>query len=185
MREKNILLNHFLFLSAFLLIAGCNQSFQPIKDDPNATFSIYGYLDATADTQWVRVIPARQEVNMFDEKPEMYVTLTDVKTGNSTVMNDSLILSWDGRHMLVVWTTMDIEPEHSYTLRAERPDGEESHVTVTTPPRFSNAGFHRKPAIGHRRFNHKGCGTNSRCPNPVASTWPGSISAFCRENGYI
>lgn len=129
-------LSFLLIVPPIFLISGCNQTFEPIADDPNATFSIYGYVDASADTQWIRIIPPRQQVDMFEEKPEMRVTLTNVETGNSAVMNDSLILSRDGRHMLVVWTTMDIEPEQSYRLNAERPDGAESHVTVTTPPDF-------------------------------------------------
>lgn len=136
MRKISPISNVCLFLCSLILLAGCNQTFQPIKDDPNATFSMYGYLDATADTQWVRLIPVRQQADMFEEKPEMQVTLTHLGTGMSAAMNDSLILSPNGLHKLVVWTTMDIEPEQTYRLRAERPDGAESQVIVTTPPDF-------------------------------------------------
>ncbi len=136
MRVTSFISNFTAFLGAVILVTGCNQSFQPIKDNANTTFSIYGYLDATADTQWVRLIPSRNQVDMFDEVPEMHVTLTHIESGNTTVMNDSLIFSRDGRHMLVVWTAMDIEPEQSYRLKAERPDGAESHITVTIPPDF-------------------------------------------------
>lgn len=127
----------FIILFLFLLIqSACNKPFQAIGDDDNFTFSIYGYLDASADTQWVRVEPARKQIESSDELPEMHVTLTHLESRTTVVMKDSLILSPDGRHSPVVWTSMDIEPEQSYLLKAERPDGAKSHVTVIIPPDF-------------------------------------------------
>lgn len=136
-KKKHIFSQSFLFLALFIMIQfGCNEPFQAVGDDDAFTFSIYGYLDASVDTQWVRVEPARKKVESIDELPVMHVTLTHLESETSIVMNDSLILSPDGRHIPFVWTTMDIEPEQSYRLKAERPDGAESHVTVTTPPDF-------------------------------------------------
>lgn len=125
-----------IFILFLLSHSACNESFQAVGDNEAYTFSFYGYLDASADTQWVRVTPAREQLETLDKLPEMRVTLTHVESGNTTVMNTTLIPSPDGRHIPLAWTTMDIEPEQSYTLRAERPDGAESHVTVATPPDF-------------------------------------------------
>lgn len=136
MREITAISNICLFFYSLILFTGCNQSFQPIGDDENYTFSIYGYIDASADTQWVRVAPARQQLETLDEVPEMHVTLTHLESGEMAVMNNSLVPSPDGRHIPLAWTTIDVDPDQSYTLRAERPDGAESHVTVTTPPDF-------------------------------------------------
>lgn len=127
----------FIILFFILLIqSACNEPFQAVGDDEAYTFSIYGYLDASADTQWVRIEPARNQIESNDELPEMQVTLKHLESGITMVMNDSLILSPDGRHIPTVWSTMEIEPEQSYRLKAKRPDGAESHVTVTTPPDF-------------------------------------------------
>jgi hypothetical protein len=66
----------------------------------------------------------------------MTVTLEEVETGNSSVMHDSLFQPANGFNYNNVWTTMDIQPEHTYRLVAERPDGAASSVTVTTPSDF-------------------------------------------------
>jgi hypothetical protein len=125
-----------IFILFILCQSACNEPFQAVGDDEAYTFFIYGYLDASADTQWVRVTPAHDQLETPDELPRMHVTLTHLESGTTVIMNDSLILSPDGRHSPVVWTTMDIEPEQLYRLKAERPDGAVSHVTVTTPPDF-------------------------------------------------
>lgn len=138
--STRILINTARFFSVMvclsLIFVACDQPFQPVADDDNFTFSIYGYLDASADTQWVRITPARKQRAAFGEVPEMHVTLTHLESGNAVVMNDSLLRFRQGFNVINSWTTMDIEPEESYTLRAEGPDGSESHVTVTIPPDF-------------------------------------------------
>lgn len=90
MYEKITIQTLWLFLCLLIFLVGCNQTFQPIKENEDVPLSIYGYLDATADTQWVRVTPVRDQLNQLPVKPEMHVTLEHVKSGNKTVMNDSL-----------------------------------------------------------------------------------------------
>lgn len=111
-------------------MSGCDDSFQPFQENDSYLFSIQGYLDASADTQWVRVGTVRQ---IIDEPPEpagITVTLKDLESGESVVMNDSLIASLN---TLSYWTTMDIKHEQSYEITAERTDGIKSRVTMTTP----------------------------------------------------
>lgn len=122
-----------LIILTVLLFFGCNESFQPFQENDQYDFSIYGFLDASADTQWIRVAPERQEFNMPPEVSGVRVTLEDLETGTSTVMNDSIFTSEGEFNFLNVWTTMDIEPNQSYRLIAEGSDGEMSQVTVTTP----------------------------------------------------
>lgn len=126
-----------LFTFCFLLtLSGCNEAFQPFGENERHIFSIYGYLDASADTQWVRVTPVREQLEQSTIKPQMEVTLNQLQSGNTTVMNDSLFLFPDGFHVLNAWTTTDIEPGQTYRLQAEGPDGAASNVTVTTPDDF-------------------------------------------------
>lgn len=133
----------FRFPSAFvfslftlLLLSACNEAFQPLSESDKAPLSIYGYLDASADTQWVRVTPIREQLDMSPVKPEMEVTLEHIQSGNSEMMNDSLLLFPDGINILNAWTTMDIEPGQTYRLLAKRPDGAASSVSVTIPGKF-------------------------------------------------
>lgn len=136
--ERSVLFfTHFTLLTCLILIlTACNESFQPLQENDGVAFSIYGYLDASADTQWVRVTPIREQLDQPPVKPEMHVTLEHLESGSKTVMNDSLFLFNDGFNILNAWTVADIEPGQTYRLRAERRDGAASHVTVTIPGEF-------------------------------------------------
>jgi len=125
-----------LTVTVLYILAGCNDPFQPLQENDEAPFSMQGYLDASADTQWLRIVPVRELVSMPPVKPEMRVTLEKMESGASTVMNDSLFRLPNGINYLNVWTTMDIDPEQTYRLVAERPDGAASSVTVTLPEDF-------------------------------------------------
>lgn len=137
----------FLFLLLIFLTA-CNETFEPYQENDTYFFSIYGYLDASADTQWIRVAPARQEFNMPPEVPEMAVTLEHMQSGNTVRMSDSLVIPGNDFNYLNFSTTMDIEHGETYRLRAERPDGSASHVTVTTPEEFPTPRLLRQESFG-------------------------------------
>lgn len=129
MREINSISNICLILFSLILLASCNQSLDPLQENEKYYFSLYGYIDAAADTQWVRVGPARQDINEPPDPTGINVTLEHIQSGKTVTMNDSLVTS---KNFLNYWTTMDIENEQTYRITAER-DGKSSHVTVTTP----------------------------------------------------
>ncbi len=129
---------YWLLLTASLLLtlSSCDDSFQPLQENDTVPLSIYGYLDASADTQWVRVTPIRDQVNQPPVKPEMQVTLEHLETGIITVMNDSLFLFDDGFHILNSWSLKTIEPGQTYRIKAVRPDGAASQAQITIPGDF-------------------------------------------------
>ncbi len=91
---------------------------------------MYGFLNAAEDTQWIRIKPPGFSI---DEQPDPFgieVTLENLETGEQVVMNDSLFTS---KNFLNYWTTMDIENEQTYRIKAVRSDGNSSQVTVTIP----------------------------------------------------
>lgn len=126
----------FAFLSIVLI--GCEEPFEPLMKSDEASFSFFGFLDASADTQWVRATPVREQLDMPPEKLEMTVTLKHLESGHTEVLKDSLLeLSFPGDfNILNAWTTMKLEPGQSYRLKGERPDGATSNVTVTLPEDF-------------------------------------------------
>jgi hypothetical protein len=123
-------------LFTFPLLTACEESLQPFQNNEQYHFTIFGYLDASADTQWVRISPARQVFDMPAEKPEMEVMIENLESGDTVAMKDTLFHLGQGFNALNVWTVMNIEPNSSYQLRAKRPDGAESRVTVTVPDEF-------------------------------------------------
>lgn len=129
--------NYILWLLCFsLFLVGCNETFEPLQENDEYFFSMYGYLDASADTQWVRVEQLKQSINEspvtsgIPDTSGIKVTLEHIQTGETVLMNDSLFTSSD---FLNYWTTFDIETEQTYRIKADRADGKSSEVTVTTP----------------------------------------------------
>ncbi|MEX2600412.1 MAG: hypothetical protein WD355_02110 [Balneolaceae bacterium] len=125
-----------LILTASFCLASCDNSFQPLKENDQYFFSIQGYLDASADTQWVRLSPVREEYEQPVRSPEMDVTLEQLETSTKTAMHRLLLTDEDGFNRSMVWTDMEILAGQTYLLSVESPDGSGSHVTVTIPEDF-------------------------------------------------
>lgn len=126
-------LGSLLFISANLILIGCNQSFDPLQPNNQFHFSIFGTLDASTDTQWVRVGTIRERIDELPDPNGIQVTLEDLQTGEINLMIDSVFTS---RNVLNYWSTMEIKNEQSYRIRAVQPNGKTSRVTVTTPERL-------------------------------------------------
>tara|TARA_R100001143_G_scaffold37173_1_gene34712 strand:- start:59849 stop:60760 length:912 start_codon:yes stop_codon:yes gene_type:complete len=120
-----------LIATCYLLtLSGCNDSFQPLQENDTFFFSIQGYLDATADTQWVRLGTIRHTIDEPPNPEGIRVTLKDLESGKTVVMNDSVFTT---RNVLNYWTTMEIKHEQTYEITAQHADGNTSRVTMTTP----------------------------------------------------
>jgi hypothetical protein len=123
------LLSVLLIISAILIFTACNQTFEPLQENNRYNFNISGYLDASADTQWIRVGTVRESIDEPPNPEGIQVTLEDMQSGEIVVMNDSVFTS---KNILNYWSTMDIENEQSYRITVES-DGKTSEVTLTTP----------------------------------------------------
>lgn len=133
MKGINTISSVCFLLFSFLLMAGCNETFEPLQENDEYYFSMYGYLDAAADTQWVRIGQPRESINETPDPAGIIVTLENVETGQSVIMHDSLFTP---EGVLNYWTTFDIENEQTYRIKAEREDGKASRVTITIPKAF-------------------------------------------------
>jgi hypothetical protein len=69
-------------------LVGCDQSFEPLHLDHDRYFSIYGVLDAAADTQWIRVMPVRDSAFTAAGPIDALVTLKNLATGRIVVLED-------------------------------------------------------------------------------------------------
>ncbi len=126
-----------LFLIMLMFLSGCEDTFEPLQDNDRYHFSIYGYLDATADTNWVRVMPVRDAIYAGPEPVDAVVTLKHLETGSISVMNDSLFQFGSDVHARNFWTTKTLIPGDSYRLTAENSSGQSSSATITLPPDYS------------------------------------------------
>lgn len=119
-----------------VVLGGCDPTVQSFEDN-GRDYSIFGYLDASADTQYVRVEPLRD--SMLTRAPETLgadVTLTHLETGRIVALRDSLFRFLDGATFHNFYTTVDIEPTATYRLEVRGPGGAESRAQTVVPDTF-------------------------------------------------
>lgn len=115
---------HAPLLTALLLIlflvSACRDSFEPHQENDRYLFSIYGYLDSSTDTQWVRITPIR-DILIFDDNPvNADVTLQDLETDMTIVLNDSLFSYALGARAHNYWTNEPLTPGRTYRLEVRQ-----------------------------------------------------------------
>ncbi|MBO6576737.1 MAG: hypothetical protein JJ896_13995 [Rhodothermales bacterium] len=124
-----------IFLIAFLglAVAACDTAIDPFDRD-GLQFSIQGYLDAQADTQYVRVTPLRDSLalNLF-ESPDYTVELHHEVDGRTVRMQDSLFRFVGGRFAYNWWASGELEHGRGYRLTVQGADGATSSVRVQIP----------------------------------------------------
>lgn len=123
-----------LLLIGIVAISGCDDTFEPLQPNNKYAFSMYGTLDVTADTQWVRVMPIGER--LFNNKPDpngTVVTLKNLESNISVTLEDSLFEFGGPAYVWNYYTTTPLEPETMYELKAVSPDGRKSTATVKTP----------------------------------------------------
>lgn len=142
---SRILATVFVTLLAGSLVAGCDTAVEPIQ--PGAPpFSLFGALDASADTQFVRVTPIRPTFEATPGPIDARVVLEDLQSGETAVWRDSLV-EIRGRPAHVFWSTAPVRPRRSYRLTATRSDGAASSATVAVPDSFPVPGLQAEALI--------------------------------------
>ena len=126
-------------LLAVALATGCDHPFEPFQEDALGPYSIFGYLDLHADTQWIRVMPVRHQLLPGAAPIDAVVTLEHGATGRVVTLRDSVFAFTDNRldgeaYAHNFWTTEPLEPGATYRLEAIRSDGETTTATVEMPP---------------------------------------------------
>lgn len=132
---------------ASALAGGCEHTFEPFQENEHAIFSMFGHLDLNADTQWVRVMPVRQNLILDPEPIDAVVTLEHLGSGHIVTLNDSLFRFVDQRLDGVAyahnfWTTERLQPEASYRLTAARTDGASATALIVMPADFEVSALH-------------------------------------------
>jgi hypothetical protein len=114
-----------------VVAAACDESFDPIAPS-ELGFSVFGYLDASADTQWIRVMPIRPLKVTSQDALGATVTLEHLGTGRIVELRDSLF-SFSPYDVHNFWTLEDIEPGATYRLSARREGKEPAEAVAEIP----------------------------------------------------
>jgi hypothetical protein len=128
------------FLCVAVVVAACDDSFDPIAPSELA-FSVFGHLDASADTQWIRVMPIRPLRETSQDALGATVTLEHLGTGRIIELEDSLFRfssadpdrGSEGVYVHNFWTLEDIEPGAAYRFSARREGKEPAEAVVEIP----------------------------------------------------
>ncbi len=136
-----------LCLTVLLLSACDSASLDPFQQS-NQHFSIFGYLNVSEDTQYVRVSAMRDSIGTARVPLDAVVRLENLGTGEQTVWRDSLFRFDDGRYAHNFWAPMRLDPGATYRLTVTRSDGAASTVTVTMPDRVSHPFLDTGTSIG-------------------------------------
>ena len=121
-----------LLVAALAALAACESALDP-ADPAGRYYSLSGYLDASADTQWVRVEPVADRIGGTAGPLDVRVTLEG--PGEAVVLEQRVVEFETGPAHLF-WTTLDLEPGATYRLVAERPDGAATRTVVRLPEPF-------------------------------------------------
>jgi len=130
-------------LLACLGLQACDASFEPFQEP--GRMSVFGALDASADTQWIRVTPVRQTIVTTPGPIAATVTLARAGTGTTVELRDSIVKStfqtgvgreatWYTHNF---WTTEPIEPGATYTVTVTGADRVTATSTVPIPEDYS------------------------------------------------
>lgn len=120
-----------------LLFAGCDTTFDPFNRN-DLEVSLVGFLDANADTQYVRIEMLRDSLLLGSGPAEFAVSLEDLESGERNVLQDSLFLFPNDVYARNFWTSTQVRPEHTYQLTVDPLSGGNVAIaTVALPDSFA------------------------------------------------
>lgn len=120
-----------LFLGLFIL--GCDQgNFSPFAPNQNH-FSMFGYLEADADTQFVRILKMNEIPIYTENLYNISAYLEDVKTGQKSILNEKIAKDSEGKTSHIFWTTDKLYKGATYRVVADAGNNQKSTATVEMP----------------------------------------------------
>ena len=131
--QSPILLPLLLSTVVAVLGGGCETAFDPFVDREER-ISVMGYLDASADTQFVRVEMLRDSI-LFGSGPlDVTVTLEHIETERQSTWKDSLFLFPNNVRAYNYWSTEHILPSNRYRIEVTPSTGDQIVSTEIVLP---------------------------------------------------
>lgn len=122
-----------LLLIFMVLLIGCEEDVAG-PDPHEFPYSMWGIINPTADTQFVRVFPIETGLEPGLPEPlDARFTSVDLDTGEERVWQDSVLVDSTGAVGHVFYAPFRADWEHQYRLEITRGDGASSWVEVETP----------------------------------------------------
>lgn len=124
----------WLVLVLVLLLSACEDTVDPILES-DRQFTLFATFDMEQDTQYVRVIPIRENI-VADALTPLAVTFTstDLTINETRVWRDSLITFANGTTGHVFYEPLRVTPGHTYRIEVQPTDSDLITSAVTTVP---------------------------------------------------
>ena len=122
----------FVLLGLGLIGAACSTEFDAGAESTRYV-SMWGTLDAGADTQFVRIGTVRETADPSTTPLDATVSLLRLATGDRAPFRDSLFRFESGFTANTSWTTAPVQPGERYRIDVVGPSGAETRATVTVP----------------------------------------------------
>jgi len=116
-----------------LWLGGCDNTITPLADEADAFFAVHGFLDAGADTQFVRVEALRPFIMSTADTLDAAVKTTHLETGTEVTWRDSLVTLDDGAQGHLFFAVFAVEAPGTYRLDVMRRDGRGTRAVTRLP----------------------------------------------------
>lgn len=121
-------------------LARCDSTaVNPFIDSGNY-YSVYGYLDTFADSQFVRVVPLRGRLERIQSETDplvnldAFVSTVDLNNGDSVIWTPRLVQFRDSTYGYLFGARFNrVWPGHTYRLTVRRSDGVMTAAETTVP----------------------------------------------------
>ena len=127
---QELVVKRAALLGLAVALVACEAALDPVAPSDLA-FSLSGYLDASADTQWVRVEPFGRTTGPVVGPLAAEVTLTSPDGVARRMTQVVRSLATGPAHLF--WTTAAVDPGRTYRLTARAASGEEARTDVAIP----------------------------------------------------
>lgn len=122
----------FIFLLGLLSWGGCDSAVEPFRTDGNLFFSVAGYLDTAADTQFVRIEPFR--TSLTDQGlGELRVETWEENSQTRHTWQEKAITLANGDKGRLFYAVFKPTPKQTYLLRIQDAQNHLSTARVSMP----------------------------------------------------
>ena len=113
--------------------SGCEENVTAVLGTDNP-YTLYGVFTPGPDTQWVRVFPIKDRLELTTPDPlDAVFVSTNLTTGETHTWTDSTTQDERGRYSHVFWAPFNVEYGESYRVEVTRSDGAKSWAEVKVP----------------------------------------------------
>ena len=131
--RKASLLFSLAAIFSLTTFTGCEENVTAILGTDNP-YTLYGVFTPGPDTQWVRVFPIKDRLELASPDPlDAEFISTNLSTGETHVWRDSTTQDERGRYSHVFWAPFNVEYGQSYRVEVTRSDGAKSWAEVKVP----------------------------------------------------